>query len=43
MTEFIGCPWCHIRTQGCRCASPCGVEHCGEVIDKTFPAEVANG
>ena len=26
--EFIGCPWCTIRTQGCRCATPCGAEHC---------------
>lgn len=22
--EFIGCPWCVLRVQGCRCASPCG-------------------
>jgi len=28
MTEFIGCPWCTIRAQGCRCVTPCSAEHC---------------
>jgi hypothetical protein len=28
MNAFIGCPWCHLRVQGCRCATACGQAHC---------------
>lgn len=25
---FLGCPWCNLRAQGCRCVTPCGAPQC---------------
>lgn len=33
MTEFIGCPWCMLRVQGCRCGAPCGAKHCDRAFE----------
>lgn len=29
---FLGCPWCNLQVQGCRCATACGAAHCGHAV-----------
>jgi hypothetical protein len=38
---FIGCPWCNLRTQGCRCVTPCGAPQC-DAEHQPLPAVVGD-